>query len=267
MSRELAMVYKKAEALNTRFPGTDDPFRIVTRLLRECGELAAEVNHAERAGVKTEKNGEPDRARMAKEMLTEKSKQMMPRSFEKARYRFETIPQRAFGSAFGIYVHVPFSKTMCAFCPFCKELYSEERKDRYLDAIENEIRLTEMNGTASSLYIGRGTPGRSVAGRAAPHTDAIRAKSTPPSIGIELHPSLFDTGYLEGLAETGFTKVSMGIKSLQDSVLAGNGRKPAAPAHIDSLLRTCRSRGLESPFSLLVASLTFRPGRHRYKTC
>ncbi len=185
-------------------------------------------------------------------MLTEKSKQMMTRSFEKARYRFETIPQRAFGSAFGIYVHVPFCKTMCAFCPFYKELYSEERKGRYLDAIEKEIRLTEMNGSASWLYIGGGTPNVLSLDELRRLLGAIRAKSSPPSVGIELHPSLLDTGYLEGLAEIGFTKVSMGIESLQDSVLTGNGRRPAAPGHIDSLLRTCRSRGLWSNVDMMV---------------
>jgi NTP pyrophosphatase (non-canonical NTP hydrolase) len=40
----------------------------MTRLLEECGELAQQVNHFENSGVKQEKHGEPDRARMAKEV-------------------------------------------------------------------------------------------------------------------------------------------------------------------------------------------------------
>ncbi len=54
-------LYKIAEALNARFPDGSDPFMIVTRLAEECGEVAAEVNHFERKGVKVERLGQPDR--------------------------------------------------------------------------------------------------------------------------------------------------------------------------------------------------------------
>jgi NTP pyrophosphatase (non-canonical NTP hydrolase) len=40
----------------------------MTRLLEECGELAQQVNHFEGSGVKREKYGEPDRAKLAKEV-------------------------------------------------------------------------------------------------------------------------------------------------------------------------------------------------------
>jgi NTP pyrophosphatase (non-canonical NTP hydrolase) len=56
------------QALDRRFPDGRDPFQMVTRLAEECGELAREVNHFERTGVKTEKHGEPDRAKLAKEV-------------------------------------------------------------------------------------------------------------------------------------------------------------------------------------------------------
>lgn len=56
------------ENLRRRFPDGDDPFRIMTRLLEECGELAEQVNHFEDSGVKRAKHGEPDRAKLAKEV-------------------------------------------------------------------------------------------------------------------------------------------------------------------------------------------------------
>jgi NTP pyrophosphatase (non-canonical NTP hydrolase) len=61
-------LYKIAEGLNNRFQDGNDPFEIVTRLAEECGEVAAEVNHFERKGVKVEKYGEPDREKLAKEL-------------------------------------------------------------------------------------------------------------------------------------------------------------------------------------------------------
>ena len=61
-------LYKIAEGLNSRFQDGDDPFYIVTRLAEECGEVASQVNHFERKGVKALKLGPPDRAAFAKEL-------------------------------------------------------------------------------------------------------------------------------------------------------------------------------------------------------
>ena len=61
-------LYKIAEGLNNRFQDGDDPFYIVTRLAEECGEVASQVNHFERKGVKALKLGAPDPAAFAKEL-------------------------------------------------------------------------------------------------------------------------------------------------------------------------------------------------------
>ncbi len=61
-------LYRIAEGLNHRFNDGDDPFYIVTRLAEECGEVASQVSHFERKGVKTLKLGSPDRAAFAKEL-------------------------------------------------------------------------------------------------------------------------------------------------------------------------------------------------------
>jgi predicted enzyme related to lactoylglutathione lyase/NTP pyrophosphatase (non-canonical NTP hydrolase) len=58
-----------AEGFKRRFPEGDDPFQMMTRLLEECGELAQVVNHFEGTGVKREKYGEPDTAKLAKEVM------------------------------------------------------------------------------------------------------------------------------------------------------------------------------------------------------
>ncbi|NTV36152.1 MAG: hypothetical protein HGA53_04295 [Anaerolineaceae bacterium] len=51
-----------------RFPEGNNPFQIMTRLLEEGGELAQMVNHFEGTGIKTQKYGEPDKAKLAKEV-------------------------------------------------------------------------------------------------------------------------------------------------------------------------------------------------------
>jgi NTP pyrophosphatase (non-canonical NTP hydrolase)/predicted nucleotidyltransferase len=64
----LAKLYQQIDGLNARFPNGNTPFRIMTRLCEEAGELAAEVNHFEGMGVKLQKRGEPDKQALAKEI-------------------------------------------------------------------------------------------------------------------------------------------------------------------------------------------------------
>lgn len=57
------------EAQKRRFPDGLAPFKMTTRLLEECGELATEVQVWENEGLKRSKHGEPDAERTAKEVM------------------------------------------------------------------------------------------------------------------------------------------------------------------------------------------------------
>lgn len=65
----LEKLYAITQGLNRRFPDGNDPFQMMTRLLEEGGELAQMVNHFEGTGIKKEKYGEPDKAKLAKEVM------------------------------------------------------------------------------------------------------------------------------------------------------------------------------------------------------
>jgi len=60
--------FKMVEASNKRFPKGVHPFQMVTRLLEECGEVAAEINHWEGSGLKRQKRGEPCKTKLANEL-------------------------------------------------------------------------------------------------------------------------------------------------------------------------------------------------------
>lgn len=61
-------LYKMVEASNRRFPEGVAPFQMATRLLEECGEVAAEINLWENSGVKRQKHGEPKKENIAGEI-------------------------------------------------------------------------------------------------------------------------------------------------------------------------------------------------------
>ncbi len=60
--------YKMVEASNKRFPNGVAPYQMATRLLEECGEIAAEINLWEDSGVKRQKHGEPKKENIANEI-------------------------------------------------------------------------------------------------------------------------------------------------------------------------------------------------------
>jgi NTP pyrophosphatase (non-canonical NTP hydrolase) len=61
-------LYKICEALENRFPGNRDPFRILARLMEESGELADQVHVREDVGRKRESGRLPDEAAMVEEI-------------------------------------------------------------------------------------------------------------------------------------------------------------------------------------------------------
>lgn len=60
--------YKMAEASNKRFPNGVKPYQMATRLLEECGEVAAEINLWEDCGLKRQKHGAPKKENIANEI-------------------------------------------------------------------------------------------------------------------------------------------------------------------------------------------------------
>jgi len=56
------------ESLNQSFPEGRDPYKIMTRLLEESGELAEQVHIFEKSGVKEKKHGQGEPAKLAREV-------------------------------------------------------------------------------------------------------------------------------------------------------------------------------------------------------
>lgn len=128
----------------------------------------------------------------------------------------------------GLYVHIPFCKHICAFCPYCKTIYSKEACDRYIDALLREIRLigSQIEGKkpVTSLYFGGGTPALA-AERLGEIVGTIREHFViTEGIGVELHPDNVSAEVLQTLKDAGVTKISIGVQSFQEKYQAILGR-------------------------------------------
>lgn len=58
----------------------------------------------------------------------------------------------------GVYIHIPFCKSICSYCDFCKVFYKKEWIVPYLKKLNNEIKDIYMDEVVDTIYIGGGTP-------------------------------------------------------------------------------------------------------------
>lgn len=129
----------------------------------------------------------------------------------------------------GLYVHIPFCKSICNFCPYCKVRYSTELCDRYIDSLIKEIHLVGGQHTerkkVTSLYFGGGTPALA-ANRIKEIIDALNEHFIiTDGIGLELHPDNVNVDVLQALKASGVTKISIGVQSFCDKYQKLLGRK------------------------------------------
>jgi coproporphyrinogen III oxidase-like Fe-S oxidoreductase len=177
-------------------------------------------------------------------MIVSISKSMMQRSFRRTRYRFTEIPKGAFDGDFGIYIHVPFCLSKCSFCPFYKEIFSEELKRRYLDTILKEVDEADIKGEAKWIYFGGGTPNTLAIRDIDDIVERIGGKIQIRSMGVELLPALLSAEYLKQLKTIGFTKISIGVESFSEKAIHKTGRKITTYDHVRRLVDSARSLGL-----------------------
>ncbi len=57
-----------------------------------------------------------------------------------------------------VYIHIPFCKSICSYCDFCKFYYNSNWVDNYLLSLEKEIKSNYKGEIIDTIYIGGGTP-------------------------------------------------------------------------------------------------------------
>ena len=132
----------------------------------------------------------------------------------------------------GIYVHVPFCATRCGYCDFnnytAAELGSGASRDSYAGLAIAEVRLArEVLGPAappaSTVFFGGGTPTLLPSGDLGQILAAIEGEfglAPGAEVTTEANPESVDERSLAELRETGFTRISLGMQSAAEHVLA-----------------------------------------------
>jgi oxygen-independent coproporphyrinogen-3 oxidase len=160
----------------------------------------------------------------------------------------------------GLYLHVPFCRNLCPYCPYHRVEYDAALFAAYARAVKQEIDLyaSQLRGKEfASLYIGGGTPTVNWPGLVS-ILQHLRERIGPVrNICIELHPGNMDNDCLLALKDAGVTMLSIGVESTSDVFLKQIKRSHDGHAGIAAV-----SRALEMGFASVNVDLMFAlPGQ------
>ncbi len=150
-----------------------------------------------------------------------------------------------------LYIHIPFCKSKCPYCDFNTYQGIESLMPPYSDALVQEIRLwgrTLGNPRVNTIFFGGGTPSYIPLEQMEKALRAVAdAFEVVPSVEttIEANPGDLNGPALTRLLEVGVNRLSIGVQSLDDSLLSMLGRRHTAQEAIEGY-RLARNAGFES---------------------
>jgi coproporphyrinogen III oxidase-like Fe-S oxidoreductase len=158
-------------------------------------------------------------------------------------------------ASINLYIHIPFCRRICPFCPYVKELYDPKTSAAYQRALIKELESYrglwgEVN--VESVYFGGGTP--TLTPEIVTETLAwLKGNFNLGSeIGVEVHPLNASGSLLKSFKESGVSLVSLGIQSFNDRLLKVLGRDYDA-----KLAKEAGQRVLRAGFATVDLDLIF----------
>ena len=159
----------------------------------------------------------------------------------------------------GLYIHVPFCDGKCHYCAFYSVEAGSETVDRYLRAVPLElsiIRESFPSFTPETVYIGGGTP------TLLSEEELERLLGYALDFGcdaadewtVEANPGTLTDAKLGILMESGVTRISLGVQSFDDDVLARLGRRHSAQ-EVDDAVAAIRRVGFADMSIDLIAGI------------
>jgi oxygen-independent coproporphyrinogen-3 oxidase len=125
-----------------------------------------------------------------------------------------------------VYIHIPFCEKVCSFCPFNKYLMVEEKVNKYLNALYDEMDLYAKTQYGKQVVIesvnfGGGTPtalsGEQLAG-ILEKLQSVFQVSDSAMIFVEGNPKNFTLEKLQTLRKVGLNRISVGVQTFQQKL-------------------------------------------------
>jgi oxygen-independent coproporphyrinogen-3 oxidase len=151
-------------------------------------------------------------------------------------------------SMLGLYIHIPFCSAICNYCNFNRGLFDAALKERYVAALEREIRRAGDGSAADTVFFGGGTPSLlepSEIGRLIAACRDSFALAADAEITLETNPETSSAERMERFRAAGVNRVSFGVQSFRDDELRRLGRIHSVQRARDAV-REARAAGLDN---------------------
>ena len=147
----------------------------------------------------------------------------------------------------GVYIHIPFCRNICSYCDFCKLYLNSEYVNRYLVALEKEIKSRYMGDCVKSIYIGGGTPSSIGYDNLVKLFDIISIfnRCSDIEITIECNPEDITPKLVQLFYSNGVNRVSLGVQSFDDNILKELNRSHTRDM-VSSSCRALRNGGIDN---------------------
>lgn len=149
--------------------------------------------------------------------------------------------------ALGLYLHIPFCLAKCPYCDFVSYTGKGSVFSSYVGAVLREAERYRGRRVAT-LYVGGGTPtvlGKDLLLSLLSGTFEIVSLLPECEVTVEANPGTVDGSYFHELRGRGVNRLSLGVQSMDDEVLALLGRIHSAQDAIDAV-RDARSEGFDN---------------------
>lgn len=134
-------------------------------------------------------------------------------------------------STLGLYIHIPFCRSKCAYCDFYSLPNCEKEMDGYVDSLIRHLKeaAPQMEReTVDTVYFGGGTPSYLGEKRLCRLLREIKKHyrvASDAEITLEANPdSAGEVRALKRLRRAGFNRISLGVQSTDDAMLKRIGR-------------------------------------------
>lgn len=165
----------------------------------------------------------------------------------------------------GIYVHLPFCRVRCSYCPFAIST-DHSLETRYVAAIVAEIqRRTGAVSEVETVYFGGGTPSRMSIDGLEIIFAALRSLyrfSSDCEVTLEANPEDISEELLESWKRLGVNRLSIGVQSFHDAELLPLGRVHGRAGALEALDLARRS-GLSFSLDLIAGLPNQTPDSYR----
>ena len=145
----------------------------------------------------------------------------------------------------GLYLHIPFCESICSYCNFNRGLFDAKLKEKYVAALEREIRDAADGRAADTIFFGGGTPSLLYPSELRRLLAACRDSyvlAADAEITIETNPETATAERLAGFLDAGVNRISFGVQSFDDAELARLERRHSA-ARAKNAIRSARAAG------------------------